>query len=280
MIPDLVSVYIPTHNRKDLLSRAIHSVLKQTYKSIEIIVSDDGSRDGTSELIEELQSKFQNIIYVKSDIAQGACFARNKAINLANGEYITGLDDDDEFTEDRIEKMVNTLKNNLTISFVCTGIQIVNSHGTGKGYTQPRLIRLPDLLNENIIGNQILTKTALLKQIHGFDETLPAWQDYECWIRFCDAHGQGYNTGELTYIMHLEHDLPRISGSKKVKTAMEIILEKHKTLLNNKNKSNIYINYCYHYDREISLKQLLNHLTIINIKRYLKLKIRKILNLR
>ncbi|HAY4006682.1 TPA: glycosyltransferase family 2 protein, partial [Escherichia coli] len=101
---ELVSVYIPTHNRVDMLERAIMSVLKQSYPNIEIIVSDDGSQDNTKKIVTSYMQQYSNIKYVFSSEAKGACHARNLAIAKASGTYITGLDDDDEFTQDRIEE--------------------------------------------------------------------------------------------------------------------------------------------------------------------------------
>ena len=92
----LVTIYIPTKNRLKLLNRAIESVKKQTYKDIEIIVVDDGSTDGTTEyLAQEINSGTLKAIFNKKSL--GACAARNKAIEMATGDFITGLDDDDYF---------------------------------------------------------------------------------------------------------------------------------------------------------------------------------------
>ena len=64
-IKNMVSVYIPTHNRAEMLERAVLSVCKQTYHSIEIIISDDGSSDNTAEIVNRLKQKFENIYYIR-----------------------------------------------------------------------------------------------------------------------------------------------------------------------------------------------------------------------
>ena len=103
----LVSVYIPTYNRLNLLKRAIESVRKQSYKNLEIIIVDDGSKDGTVEYLEAISKVDKRIIYFLKKKNTGACESRNIALKNASGYFITGLDDDDYFLENRIEKFVN-----------------------------------------------------------------------------------------------------------------------------------------------------------------------------
>ncbi|MFD2837427.1 glycosyltransferase family 2 protein [Azotobacter vinelandii] len=94
----LVSVYIPTRNRLEKLERALRSVLGQTYANHEILVCDDASTDGTFERISRLARSERKIRYLRNPAPRGACSARNLGIFAARGEFITGLDDDDEFT--------------------------------------------------------------------------------------------------------------------------------------------------------------------------------------
>src|SRR4030067_1733348 len=96
----LVTVYIPTKNRLELLQRAIKSVQTQTYPNIELIVVDDGSTDGTREYLEK-EVGVGNFKAIFHDKSLGACATRNAAIKSSRGELITGLDDDDYFLSDR-----------------------------------------------------------------------------------------------------------------------------------------------------------------------------------
>ena len=104
----LVSVYITTYNRRELVERAINSVMAQNYSHIEIIVADDGSTDGTQDYLASLQSDgIVTALFNSSGESKGACYGRNRAIAIAQGEYITGLDDDDYFEPWRIESFIN-----------------------------------------------------------------------------------------------------------------------------------------------------------------------------
>lgn len=101
-----ISVCISTYNRKDYLSQTIASVLKQNYKDYEVIIVDDGSTDGTEEMIKEGQYPVR---YYKQENA-GDAAAKNRMIQLAEGEYITFIDSDDLFFEDSLERMIDALK--------------------------------------------------------------------------------------------------------------------------------------------------------------------------
>ena len=90
----LVSVVVPTYNRARLLPRAVNSVLSQTHKNLEVIIVDDGSTDNTEELCRAFEDK--RIRYCRQERNKGVLAAKNKGFDLARGDYIAGLDDDDE----------------------------------------------------------------------------------------------------------------------------------------------------------------------------------------
>ena len=95
----LISIYMPTWNRQQLAIRAIKSVLRQDYSNWEMIIVDDCSTSW--EQLQQYVTALNDprITYIHNDINSGACAVRNQAIMLAQGEYITGIDDDDEWTQ-------------------------------------------------------------------------------------------------------------------------------------------------------------------------------------
>lgn len=102
----LVTVYIPTYNRVDLLKRAVESVQAQTYQNLEIIIVDDCSTDFTHQYLQQLANEDKRVKYFIKEKNSGACVSRNIAIENATGEFITGLDDDDFFLESRIDEFM------------------------------------------------------------------------------------------------------------------------------------------------------------------------------
>lgn len=112
----MISVIIPTYNYAVFLPFAIRSCLDQTYKSIEIIVVDDGSTDHTKDVIEE----FNNHITYLFQENRGVSAARNRGLELAKGDYITFLDSDDYLTNDSLELRIEILKRHTDIGIVFT----------------------------------------------------------------------------------------------------------------------------------------------------------------
>lgn len=108
----LVSIVIPTYNRKAMLMEAIDSALSQRYKNIEIIVVDDGSTDGTEQVMLEKRGENASIRYVRQENS-GVSAARNHGARIAQGEYLSFLDSDDIYLPDCIlDKIQMTLTSN------------------------------------------------------------------------------------------------------------------------------------------------------------------------
>lgn len=118
-----VSVIIPTYKRSDFLSRAIDSVLNQSYKNIEIIVVDDNQKDspyqnGTNNIMQRLYKDNDRVIYIQNNENIGGANSRNKGAKLATGEYLCFLDDDDIYLPQKIERQLNfMIENSLDVSF-------------------------------------------------------------------------------------------------------------------------------------------------------------------
>jgi glycosyltransferase involved in cell wall biosynthesis len=223
---DLVSVYLPTFNRVDLLKRAASSVLGQTYGNIELLIVDDGSNDGTNSYLKRLASEDARVRILKKNGPKGAPASRNIAIENATGKYITGLDDDDYFSSDHVKILFEAYESTWSCCFarksnwkdwvfspVFSVIQVVN---------------FKQLAYFNFIGNQVFTETWKMKEIGGFDENLPAAQDYDTWLTLVRKFGSAKAVRSNSYIVDLNHDGERITDNFKNKIiSYEYICKKH-----------------------------------------------------
>ncbi len=104
-MPPTVSVCIPTYNRKDYLKETLDSCFAQTYKDYEVVIVDDGSTDGTEDMLKD--AGYDVRYYWAEHIGQAA--ARNKLIELAGGEYITFLDSDDLLFPNAVQKLMDVI---------------------------------------------------------------------------------------------------------------------------------------------------------------------------
>lgn len=112
----LISVIIPTWNRKSYLIQALKSIYSQNYKNFEVIVIDNGSNDGTADLVEE---QFPDVKLIKNNKNLGASFAKNQGILKSKGTYTLFCDSDIEFThKECIKKMVQILEENKNIGAI------------------------------------------------------------------------------------------------------------------------------------------------------------------
>ncbi|WP_052748935.1 glycosyltransferase [Arsukibacterium ikkense] len=243
----LVTVYIATHNRPELLARAISSCVAQTYPHLEIIVVDDGSAPQQAQLNQQLLLEYPQIKYLYLPVAGGAPVARNTAIKMASGEFITGLDDDDEFKPERISELVQHWYSRTDCAFLCTGYTVITGQQRLFNYARrPRRINYQHLLYANVVGNQLFTLTSSLRAIDGFDAALPSCQDYDTWLRLAAAFGNGYRIGSCSYILHQEHQANRISDSSRREQGYQLLLEKHRKFMTAAQLASHQVNYALH----------------------------------
>ena len=245
----LISVYIPTYNRLELLKRAVQSVQNQTYKNFEIIIVDDNSSDGTQDFLVGLAKVDSRIRYFFKDKNSGACVSRNIAINLAQGELITGLDDDDYFLPHRLEFFLDywvNKKREDSIALFTSNIKSEKSNQAKEhSLFSKKYFKKDDLLFANYVGNQIFTETKTLRQVSGFDESFCMWQDLELWYRVGDL-GNFEHVDKPTYFFDTSHLYGRISEAKSEKIFKTVEQFSERNQLNNF-KKRMLNNHLYNY---------------------------------
>jgi glycosyltransferase involved in cell wall biosynthesis len=250
----LVSAIITTKNRADLLPRAIDSVINQTYENLEIIVIDDGSTDETPAVIAEYQ-KEHSITLIRNEESVGACRARNQGIEQAQGVFVAGLDDDDEWLPER----VSILLKNYDDSFACiTSNDKMMSQNRSVEWHKKSTITLNDLLYSNQVGNQVLIKKERLIRVGGFDESLKAAQDYDLWIRLCEQFGPIKVVQKPLQNIYREKSTDRISNPKSQLQGYLSVYQKHKSKMNRKQRKYHLYNIRLAQGKITSLSELLS----------------------
>lgn len=230
----LISVYIPTKNRSALLSAAIDSVLKQSYENFEIIVVDDGSTDDTGIMLESLVSQDSRLRFIRHAQSQGGAAARNAAILASRGDFVTGLDDDDTFTVDRLELFSATWR-----KFECSGlnppsglysqINVLESGKVVSKTNKPESTTFEDMFRENVVGNQIFAPRRNYVDAGLFRATLPAWQDLEFFMRVLKKFGPAKLVDAPTYNWDNSPRGDRISlkSEEKLRLAFNMVASLH-----------------------------------------------------
>jgi len=179
----LITVVIPTYNRAWALQTAIDSVLAQDYPEFELIVVDDGSTDATAEL---LAAYNRHIIAIRQE-NKGVAAARNRGLAAAKGHLIAFLDSDDYWLPLKLSAQA-AFFNAHPEALICQSQEIWIRNG---GRVNPRRrhvkpqgdIFIPSLSLCLVSPSAVMVRKALLDKVGGFDETLPACEDYDLWLR-------------------------------------------------------------------------------------------------
>ncbi len=178
----MISIIIPTYNRKELLLRSVRSVLSQTYADLECIVVDDGSTDGTEEAVRTLSDP--RLRYVRQEKA-GACAARNAGVDLAQGEFIAFQDSDDLWHLDKLEHQLALLEQTGADVVACTMLRegrVVPEHA------RDGQITMDVLLSENLCSTQcILGRAEVFREVR-FDVEMPRLQDWDLILRVAQQY--------------------------------------------------------------------------------------------
>lgn len=184
MIFGLISIIIPTFQRVHILDRAYQSVKKQTFEGWELLIVDDGSTDGTENLVKKWQETDSRVHFYKrpKERAKGASTCRNIGIENAKGFLIAFLDSDDEWLERRLEKSVHFIREQKTAA-IYSGAVVIGRMGK---YLRPSRPLNPEesifdflLKNDSFIPTPSLILEASLAKKIKFNESLKNHEDYE-----------------------------------------------------------------------------------------------------
>lgn len=187
-----VSVIIPSFNRAHTLPRALDSVRKQTLPAAEIIVVDDGSSDGSAALLKQDYPEVQLI----SQPNKGVSAARNSALQIARSEWIALLDSDDEWFPHKLATIAQAQQQNpQTLVFHSDEIWIRNGRRVNpmKKHAKRGGMIFDHCLPLCVISpSAVVIHRTVFEHIGRFDETLPACEDYDLWLRLCHLYSVGY----------------------------------------------------------------------------------------
>jgi glycosyltransferase involved in cell wall biosynthesis len=181
-----VSVVMPTHNRAQMLSRAVKSVLAQSHKDLELIIVDDASTDETAEVVASIDD--DRVVALTNPECLGGAASRNRGIEIARGEYVAFLDDDDLWLPSKLEKQVSRFAElPRRVGVIYTGHCYVSENTQNVVWNQFPINKgnvLVALLKGCITtSSTAMIRRELLHEVRGFDPELPAAQEWDLWIR-------------------------------------------------------------------------------------------------
>ena len=180
-----ISVVVPVFNGEKTIEETIYSILNQTFKNIEIIISDDGSTDSTLKIVKNISDSRIKIISYPN---QGVSESRNRGISQAKGEYISFMDADDLWTPDKLESQWKALQQNSQAAVAYSWTDYIDESGKflkfgrrikANGDVFTKLLKINFLEN----GSNPLIRQKALEKVGVFDKSLTAAEDIEMWLR-------------------------------------------------------------------------------------------------
>ncbi len=228
-LPPKVSVVLPTYNRGYIISRAIESILAQTFQDFELIIVDDGSSDNTERVVRTFTDP--RIRYIK-ELHRGGAAARNTGIFIAQGEFIAFQDSDDEWLPEKLARQVEAFRTaGPEIGVVYTGFWKNTKEGT-RIYYPPASVRqkegniYEELLHGNFVTNQAaMVRRECFHQIGGYDESLPGMHELDLWLRMAKRYEFSYIPKGLV-VTHFTEDSITAHHEYRLR-GREIIFSKH-----------------------------------------------------
>lgn len=255
---DLVSIIVPSYKRSyALVERAINSLLQQTYNNIEIILVDDNAKPEHIEFRLQLQ-KLVNVlsspklVYIKNEKNLGGSLSRNQGINLAKGDFITFLDDDDCYEKCKIEKQLLFMKSNL-LDVCFSDLSIYNEkdrlidyrcHKDIKSFDNEYLFKYH--LTKQITGTPtFMYKKDVLRKIGGFDDAIMGQEFY----LMAKTIQNGFKIGYFpeSNIRAYRYDIEAISTGKNKIAGAKIIYDYKRKYFNILSFSEKQYIKCRHY---------------------------------
>ena len=257
---DLVSAIITTHDRHDLLVRAVRSVLSQTYNNLELIVVDDASDERADELLKEFNLQY---IYIPKEESKGGNHARNIGILTAKGEYVAFLDDDDYWLPMKIEEQMAIMEEKQCELVYCpkTSEIITNDNDIIYVHASPNPALTGDmrrkiLYNISTTTSCIFVKKNALLEVGMFDVNLKYWQEYELTIRLAQRTSFYYAWKDLVVYRVDTSDKNRLTNKfNEWQKSVRYIYTKHRNLYQTLSlKEKFYVKRLFWNDAKLRCK--------------------------
>lgn len=226
MSDPLFSVILPTYNRAAQLQEAIQSVLHQTFEEFELLVVDDASTDDTQKVIERIDGV--RVRYLLHSTNRGASAARNTGIREAQGDFLAFLDSDDRWHPTKLEKQVEKLRRVPSeVGVIYCGTRTLNRNPRETPGIVPE--KRGDIYEDQLARDWIagtptwLVRRECFKEVGGFNEDLPARNDYEMSIRLAEHYHFDFVPEPLVEV--------GTSSDNRLTQNVEVRLQSHETII-------------------------------------------------
>jgi alpha-1,3-rhamnosyltransferase len=224
----LVSVIVPCYNHERYIEECVLSVIQQSYKNIQLIVIDDGSKDNSRDIIKKMQIKYGFTFVEQTN--SGISKTLNKGIKeYAKGKYIAFVASDDYWDLDKIEKQVAFFEENNSFGIILSKTKIIDNHSNILEGFDDNLFNQSYEFKEIALGKSfipaltVMFKKEVFDTIGYFDESLII-EDLDMWLRIANKYSIGFQNEYLAF--YRQHDTNASSKVIQMSEARFQILKK------------------------------------------------------
>ncbi|GAB7021076.1 glycosyltransferase family 2 protein [Halostagnicola bangensis] len=246
-----ISVVIPTYNRPEQLEKAVQSLCEQTRKPENTIIVNDCSTESYKEVYSTIKDMDLKIQIVENNESRGGSGARNRGVDLVNKGIIMFLDDDDRWRSEKIKNQIKVFENrDSNLGLVYSGRAAVKEDGTVLYNIKPkhRGDLSEGILMKNLIGttSSVAVPKESFEAVGGFNENLPALQDWDLWIRLLQQYEADFSPSvDVEWTVHEDSEGQIAGQPMKYMKAHEQIRSSYPDLFNsltaiNKRKAESY----------------------------------------
>ena len=223
----LVSVAMATYNGEKYIAEQLESIINQSYKNIELVITDDASADGTVAVIKRFQQQYKFITLFINPVNSGVTNTFEHSFKNCTGDFIAIADQDDIWELQKIELLINAIGKE---DAVYSNSELVDKAGQPLGQLFSSLMQLqsyysgaPFLMGNCIPGHTIIMRSSFTKTILPLPKTIM----FDRWISFCAAANNGIKYVDRPLVKYRQHDTNTIgTGKSKNKTARKTKTEK------------------------------------------------------
>ncbi len=233
----MISIIIPVYNQAKLITATLNSLVKQSYQDFEVIIVNDGSRDGLDKVLEAYfaTSSAPQRFFIIHQSNQGAPAARNRGFKEARGEYLLFCDADAVFHPQALEIMLQTLTQNQNAAYAYSSFKWGRKLFKLWSFDADRLRQAPYIHTMSLLRREAFPPG-------GWDESIKKLQDWDLWLTLLENGRTGVWIDQVLFTVkpggHISTWLPRaayrflpfLSSVKKYKAAVKIIKQKHQLL--------------------------------------------------
>lgn len=188
----VVSVVMPVYNRKEYTPLALESILKQTFTDFEFLIVDDGSVDGSAEIVADYEKRDSRIKVYRHQQNRGLVEALNTGCRNAQGRYIAIMHSDDISLPQRLEKQVEYMETHPSIALLGTGIQYIDGAGNTSSKeiypSTPGFARWNLFFYNSLAHPTVMMRRALIEPLGFYQHSAPGVEDFDLWIRATRVH--------------------------------------------------------------------------------------------